>query len=171
MFSLLQVNIDELPFVPDALSGVAFLSVFFSPEYDLTNSVNGEGWVLREYEAGEQLVVLPDSDQPEMVKPFPMRWDLRNDDAPSWEDAWELCDLTPINDVEGASDRFFHDYNRYPTTKVGGFPYRIQQGSNLTDFVFQIGSEEKPRWMWADNGVGYFYKKPDGQWYFECQFY
>lgn len=31
------------------------------------------------------------------------------------------------------------------------------------DFVFQIGSEEKPNWMWGDNGTGYFYFR-EGRW-------
>jgi hypothetical protein len=56
-------------------------------------------------------------------------------------------------------------------TKVGGYPTEIQHSVGLDDFVFQVGSEEKPRWMWADNGIGYFFRDAAGVWRFSCQFY
>ncbi|ODC02920.1 hypothetical protein BFW38_04485 [Terasakiispira papahanaumokuakeensis] len=79
--------------------------------------------------------------------------------------------MTPINESDGEDAIFFEEYNRYPGTKFGGFPNCIQHGHNLDGFVFQIGSEEKPNWMWADNGIAYFNKDESGDWVFECQFY
>ncbi|MCZ6412879.1 DUF1963 domain-containing protein, partial [Cronobacter sakazakii] len=59
----------------------------------------------------------------------------------------------------------------YRGTKDGGYPLQIQHGVGIQDFVFQVGSEEKVNWMWADNGIGYFHKSPEGLWTFSCQFY
>ena len=68
-------------------------------------------------------------------------------------------------------DSFFEDFNRYRGTKVGGFPTEIQHGVGIEEFVFQVGSEEKVNWMWADNGIGYFHRSSEGEWRFSCQFY
>jgi hypothetical protein len=74
---------------------------------------------------------------------FPVRWLSVNDDAPGWEDAWDILDLSAVNDDEPASDSFFEDFNRYRGTKVGGYPAEIQHGVGLEDFVFQVGSKKK----------------------------
>lgn len=170
MFCLLQVKTSELPYVPPALSETAFLAVFFNRESIPFDKPHGQGWLIREYRTLEGLQLLPSSKEPEMVRDFPIRWSLVEDDAPGWENAWDLVDLSPINAIDRASDRFFYEYNRYSQTKFGGFPCEVQHGAELEGFVFQIGSEEKPRWMWADNGIAYFNKK-DGIWSFDCQFY
>ena len=170
MFPLLQINVSELPFIPAELSNTQLLIVFHSREEHPFDKPHGEGWMIREYESLNDLVPLPKSSEPEMVRPFPIKWSLIEDDAPGWEDAWSLLDLSPVNDEE-ASSAFFHRFNRYSGTKVGGFPYEIQHGVGLEDFVFQIGSEEKPGWVWVDDGVAYYFKKPDGTWRWDCQFY
>ncbi|MFG1488453.1 DUF1963 domain-containing protein [Oceanospirillum sp. HFRX-1_2] len=79
--------------------------------------------------------------------------------------------MTPINESDDADEKFFYEYHRYPGTKFAGFPTCIQLGHDLEGFVFQIGSEEKANWMWADNGIAYFNKNKAGDWYFKCQFY
>lgn len=169
MFCLLQVKISELPIVPPELKNTAFLTVFLSREEYPFDKPHGEGWEIREYDSLENLVMLPQSDESEMVKDLPIQWKKVTDDAPSWENAWELVDLTPINDAD--DERFFDEYNHYSGTKFGGFPHCIQHEHDLNGFVFQIGSEEKPKWMWADNGIAYFNKNAKGEWIFACQFY
>lgn len=91
--------------------------------------------------------------------------------SPGWEDAWSLLDLDSVNLDDSASDAFFHDFNRYPSTTFGGYPKEIQHGAGIDDFVFQVGSEEKVNWMWADNGIGYFHRWAEGEWRWSCQFY
>lgn len=169
MFPLLQIRIDELPVIPEQLKDVALLVLFHNIESHPFDKPHGEGWLIREYATLEGLELLPATDTP--YRAFPVRWMGVNDDAPGWEDAWDIIDLSDVNDAQEASDRFHDDFKRYRGTKVGGYPMEIQHGAGIEDFVFQVGSEEKVNWMWADNGIGYFHKSPEGLWTFSCQFY
>ncbi|WP_243489963.1 DUF1963 domain-containing protein [Massilia violaceinigra] len=83
----------------------------------------------------------------------------------------KIVGLAAVNDDEAATDAFFHDFACNMGTKVGGYPYEIEHGAGRHDVVFQVGSEEKAGWMWGDNGIGYFFRAPDGQWRWDCQFY
>lgn len=169
MFPLLQIRTDELPVIPEQLKGIALLVLFHNREHHPFDQPHGEGWLIREYATLEGLELSPDLETP--YRPFPVRWVSVNDDAPGWEDAWDIIDLSEINDDTQASDSFFDDFNRYGGTKVGGYPMEIQHGVGIKDFVFQVGSEEKVNWMWADNGIGYFHRSAEGIWQFSCQFY
>ena len=169
MFPLLQVRIDELPFVPPQLEGISLLVLFHNLESHPFDKPHGEGWLIREYTDIAGLVPLPVVETP--YRSFPIQWGKVCDDAPGWEDAWELLDMSAVNASEAASDSFFNDFNRYARTKFGGYPADIQHSVGVADFVFQVGSEDKVNWMWADNGVGYFHRSPDGEWRFSCQFY
>lgn len=171
MFCLLQVKVSELPVIPPELRNTKFLVVFTNREEIPFDKPHGEGWEIREYKSLEGLQLLPKSEEPDLIKDFPIQWKKVVDDAPDWENAWDLLDMTPINESDGEDEKFFDDYNRYSGTKFGGFPACIQHEHHLDGFVFQIGSEEKPKWMWADNGVAYFNKDESGKWVFECQFY
>ncbi|MCU6684134.1 YwqG family protein [Leclercia sp. H6W5] len=169
MFPLLQIRTDELPVIPEQLKGIALLVLFHNREHHPFDQPHGEGWLIREYATLEGLELLPELETP--YRPFPVRWVSVNDDAPGWEDAWDIIDLSEVNDDTQASDSFFDDFNRYGGTKVGGYPMEIQHGVGIEDFVFQVGSEEKVNWMWADNGIGYFHRSAEGIWQFSCQFY
>ncbi len=171
MFCLLQVKVAELPFIPPELGETKFLVVFFNRDEIPFDRPHGDGWLIREYASLDGLQLLPESSEPGIVRDFPIKWSLVDDDAPDWENAWELVDFAPINETEGADKRFFYEYKRYPNTKFGGYPCCIQHGANLEGYVFQIGSEEKPRWMWADNGIAHFNKTRSGEWAFDRQFY
>lgn len=170
MFCLLQVKISELPFVPMGLENTKFLVVFFNREDFPFDRPHGDGWVIREYQSLDELALLPSSSESDEVRSFPVRWSLIDDDAPGWEDAWDLLDMTPINESEDATNEFYDRYNGYPHTKFGGYPFDIQYGVGLDGYVFQIGSEEKAGWMWGDSGIAYFHKI-DGEWKFDMQCY
>lgn len=171
MFPLLQINVSELPYVPQELADIKALVVFHTRDDHPFDKPHGDGWLIREYDSLENLVLLPQSSEPDLVRPFPISWSLIEDDAPGWEDAWSLVDLTAVNEDEDASSAFFDDFNRYPGTKVGGFPDEIQHGVELEGFVFQIGSEEKAGWEWVDQGTAYYFKNANGVWRWDCQFY
>ncbi|WP_312688465.1 DUF1963 domain-containing protein [Kosakonia sp.] len=168
MFPLLQIRVAELPWIPEALSDIALLVLFHNLREHPFDNKHGDGWLIREYKSTDNLSPLPDVAHP--YKPFPLRWTLHQD-APGWEDAWDVVDLSAVNADPAATEIFFREFNRYPQTKVGGYPYEIQHGVGLDDFVFQVGSEEKVNWMWADNGIGYFFRSPQGEWRWSCQFY
>lgn len=164
MLPLLQVRIDELPYCPQELANLALLNVFIGPEelpLDLP-AENGDGWLLRGYPSLDGLVPLSPPCEV-AIRPFPIRWHLSKTEGPQWEDAWPLHDLTEFNKLEDAIDLFYDRYDQHARTKVGGWPSCIQGSMGSDDFVFQIGSEEKPNWMWGDNGKGYFYLR-DGKW-------
>lgn len=169
MFPLLQVRVDELPFVPMQLRGIALFVLFHNVKQHPFDLPHGQGWLIREYQTLDGLVPLPQAAH--TYRPFPIRWSHVDDDAPGWEDAWGLVDLSAVNEDEAASDAFFEKFNRYHCTKVGGYPNEIQHGVGVDDFVFQVGSEEKVGWMWADNGIGYFFRSMQGEWRWSCQFY
>lgn len=169
LFPLLQINISELPYVPAELSGVRLLVLFHSRTEHPFDKPHGEGWLIREYSSLEGLIPLPQASEPDVVRPFPIRWSLVEDDAPGWEEAWHVVDLSSVND-DDASSAFFRDFSRYPGTKVGGYPFEIQHGVVLDDFVFQVGSEGKAGWEWVDGGIGYYFKNRNGEWRWDCQF-
>jgi len=174
MFPLLQINTSELPFVPQELSETALLVLYLNRDEFPFDQSHGDGWLIREYTSLNGLEPLPNNDLPLVVKPFPIFWELVEDDTPSWEDSGSVVDGTKhINADKEASEVFYTEFNRYHQTKVGGYPACIQHEALRanTEFVFQVGSEEKARWMWADNGIGYFYKNAAGEWSWGCQFY
>lgn len=168
MFPLLQIRVDELPVIPPQLRDTALLVVFQNMSAIPFDAPHGEGWLIREYSSLADLVPLPRIETP--YKPFPIQWRKVLDDAPDWCDGWEVMDLTAINGDEAATQRFFAEFNRYDGTKVGGYPTEIQHEVGVADFVFQIDSEPKAGWMWADRGVGYFHRATGGEWRFSCQF-
>jgi uncharacterized protein YwqG len=170
MIPLLQVRTCELPYRPLALEGIALFTVFIGPRelpIDLP-AENGDGWLLRSYSSLDELSALVPPADPQ-VRPFPIRWRLSETEGPLWDDAWELYDLNEFNILEEAIDLFYDRYQQHLHTKVGGWPSYTQSSIGSDDYVFQIGSEEKPRWMWGDNGNGYFSLK-EGKWflYWDC---
>ena len=172
MFPLLQVNVTELPYVPPQLEKAKLFVVFLNPSEIPFGKPHGEGWLIQEYDALDLLVPLPPPSETPLVRPFPIKWHLHTNDPPGWETAGSLIDMSVLYESAEAEKLFFEKYQGIPDTKIGGYPYEIQHGNfGKNEFVFQIGSEEKPRWMWADNGIGYFLKDTQGNWKFECQFY
>lgn len=171
MIPLLQVRTDELPYRPPPLAETALFNVFVGPRklpVDLP-AENGNGWLLRCYSSLEDLTLLaPPANS--HVRPFPIRWHLSETEGPVWEDAFELIGLTEFNKLDDATDLFYNRYKQHPLTKVGGWPSFLQGSLGSEGFVFQIGSEEKPRWMWGDNGNGYFFFR-QGNWLLDWDCY
>jgi hypothetical protein len=172
MLPLLLVRTDELPYKPSALDGVALFNVFIGPKelpIDLP-AENGEGWLIQTFTSLERLVPLPTPSR-SSIRPFPIRWSLSETEGPQWTDAGDLFDQVTFVELDDCIDLFYDRYSQHRFTKVGGWPSFTQDsfGIHSDFFVFQIGSEEKPRWMWGDNGNGYFYFK-EGKWflYWDC---
>lgn len=163
MIPLLQVRTDELPYRPADLNSVALFNVFVGPqELPVDIAENGAGWILRSYSGLDGLSPLASAHS--LVRPFPVRWRMSELEGPQWQDAWGLQDLTEFNRIPNSTDLFYDRYKRHEYTKVGGWPSYIQSPVDSGDFVFQIGSEEKPGWMWGDNGNGYFFIRA-GKWF------
>lgn len=171
LFPLLQINVAELPSVPPEFAGTALLVVFLDIDDIPFDQPHGEGWLIREYASLDGLEPLPAYPGGKAPRAFPVRWELGEPEGPGWDDACELMDLGPVDDDPEASDEFFDRFQNSPRTKVGGYPHDIQHAVGLDGYVFQIGSEDKPRWNLVDGGVAYFFKAADGEWRWECQFY
>ncbi len=172
MFPLLQINVSELPFVPNQLQETKLLVVFFNQDEYPFNNPHGEGWLIREYKSLENLIPLPEIDMSKILRPFPILWKLIEDDAPGFATSGEIVDVSLIYNDEEAK-KTFEELNQYysVSTKVWGYPDEVQHEiDNWQNYVFQIGSEEKAAWQWIDRGTAYFFKDANSAWSWDCQF-
>jgi len=173
LLPLLQVRLDQLPYIPPILSEIAFLTVFIDPdELPLDNAHNGQGFLVRTYESLDKLAPLESPQLDSFIKPFPISWSLAPDEAPNWDDAWDIVNLSEFQRIEGKIDLFYKRYHNSDRTKFGGWPSLIQHElPNIGDFVFQIGTEEKARFSWGHSGIGYFLLDKQQNWRLTWQCY
>ena len=176
MLPLCQLNCGEMPFVPDSLSDIAFISVFISQDELPVDMPNGVGWQLRAYPGLDGLIEVAEPRIEGGIKRFPLRWEMIESDYPSLEDV--IIEL-PANVKENYDERFENQHR----SKVGGWPSLIQseifwapmnEHPANPEYVFQIDSEEKARWAWGDGGTGYFGRgtgEAKDQWTLEWQCY
>ena len=163
---LAQINLTEVPYVPDKLKKFKLITVFIDAEELPFETPNGEGWAVRAYESLDNLVSLPRPGVKFEIVAMPMKWKLQEKEGPSWEAACHITDLHEFNIVTDSEydDRYYNSKG----TKIGGHPHLIQGPLEfMDDFMFQIDSEEKAGWMWGDCGIGYFGLDDNGQWLFE----
>lgn len=154
MMPLCQFNLTEVPFVPESLRDVVFINQNELP----IGTPNGDGWVLRAYPTLDGLVALAPPADKGFIKPFPVRWELIEEDYPAWDDAASLR-LPPEID-----DNYHSLFETQQGTKIGGWPFTVQseifwaprnQHPANPEYVFQIDSESKAHWSWGDAGFGY----------------
>lgn len=158
MIPLCQLNLTEAPYVPPTLQDIVLLTVFIATPQLPIDTANGEGWELRAYSSLENLteIVAPKYDS--AIQPFPISWQLIEEDYASWEDV-----AIPL------PEEIEEDYNDLfkvaDCSKIGGWPNLIQGELEWAPFnrhpanptyTFQIQSEAKAHWMWGDTGIGYF---------------
>lgn len=172
MLPLIQVRLDELPFVPNELANIMLFSVFIDPELPPVEAVNGNGWLIRTYSSLSPLepIATPATINP--LKAFQILWVLEEKDSPSWEDVWENIKALDTDEIEPFLKLFQVRYKTSPKTKIGGWPSYIQSRIDSDErFVFQINSEPKANWMWEDNGSGYFFRDSSQTWKLHWQCY
>lgn len=174
MLPLCQINCAELPYKPDALSDIALISVFITQNELPSDTPNGEGWSLRTYASLDGLVEIEEPKPTTLIKPFPVRWELIEEDYPIWDDV----DIKVPPEVAA---NYYDLFVNRDGSKVGGCPTLIQSEIYWAPwnkhpanpaYVFQIDSEEKAHWAWGDAGVGYFGRgtgSATDQWAFEWQ--
>lgn len=107
MMGLCQLNLTELPWKPEILDGVEFLTIFQPGDpFDVDiEETNGRGWLLRAYSSLADLVEVHPPDVPayhdglerEGLVPRPIRWELVQNDQPS-----------PYDFDSGTEDRAAH---------------------------------------------------------------
>lgn len=141
MFPLLQIRVDELPVIPDQLKGIALLVLFHNLEQHPFDEPHGEGWLIREYATLEGLQLLPELDTP--YRAFPVQWLSVIDDAPGWEDAWDIIDLSCVNDDEQACDSFLRTLIATGEPRSGDFRLRYNTVWESTILFFRLGRKKK----------------------------
>jgi Domain of unknown function (DUF1963) len=158
MLALCQFNLSRLPFRPPRLDDIEFMTVFIGKDIIPDDTPNGDGWCLRTYRSLGDLVPIQQPTVSSTIAPLPMHSRVVQSDFPCWDDvSIEL----PTEIDEKYHDLFENTYG----VKLGGWPSLIQselwwaphnKHPASPEYVFQIDSVEQCKWMWADNGVGYF---------------
>lgn len=174
MIPLIQIAVEELPYKPPQFEGVALVQVFIDAK-KLPRKLpakNGDKWqlILRPDISGLE----PHSTPPgaDGIRPFPVRWRRVENEAPSWDEAWEDGPHDEFMRRSDAVDLYHASYQNHSSTKIGGWPSWIQSAAQPGGerFVLQISSEEKPRWMAGDNGNLYIFEV-DGEWLLQWDCY
>jgi hypothetical protein len=174
MIPIVQIRVDELPVVPHQISDFALINLFVGQgrlPIDFP-SENGDSWLIRNYGSLDGLTSKAPDKPLSAPRDFQIRWSFRENEGPDWLEILELLDNPGI----GLNNDFFEvchgRYSKHSFTKVGGWPATIQQPQHNVNapFIFQVASEEKPRWMLSDNGSMYFFLDNQGQWtmYWDC---
>lgn len=154
MNSLLQVNLAEVPVVPEALQGYAWLGVYLDAVgLGLLAGGEGEGWALKLYRTLEGLEPRAAPPYPEKQVPWraqAITWERHRDlpDAltelgcnppPPWQDLFDVVPITAYMHRPRGQGRW-----NARRTKLGGYPsaHQWESGPSLPEnFVFQILAE------------------------------
>ena len=204
MQPLCQLYLPDLPYVPAILEGTTVLCVFmtlfkfdgsFSQDYievknlpDWQGEPMGKRWFLREYPSLDGLVVKTPVVPQTIIKPFPLKPVLLDNDYPLWEDDSSFPEPVFKELVRLNYEGFFGKHQdsdkskwysyRMPNDnghKVGGYPSYCQSGTDYGEgfeFAFQIASDNKARLNIVDGGQSNFAKnKNTGEWKLYYDFY
>ena len=158
MMPLFQFNLSELPYRPDNLSDIGFITAFVNQRSITLNAPNGEGWVLRTYKTKEELIPVDLKQYISSIKPLPIRWVLIDNDYPCWPDVPQSL---------GSSELKRHWAHKYPNqdcTKIGGWPSymepdvswrQVNRDHGQFEYVIQLDSELKTNWEWPGECFAY----------------
>ena len=173
MQALLQINLSELPIIPDKLSPYKLITVFIDADNLPTDTANGDGWLVKTYNTTDKLTLRKNPITDSAIKSFEISWSKNDNDFPNLEDASQIIELDEFATLDDHNEIYYNEFDTVPTTKVGGFPNLIQASlaMKLEDFVFQIATEDKVNWTWGDAGTGYFGLDDNGSWKMEWQCY
>ena len=180
MIPLCQINLKELPYRPDILADIEFITVFLDHERLPLDKPNGDGWCLRAYKDINELVALTQPIHNSLIRPMPMRGVYIVDDFPQWED-----DDFPLRDLflDESNGLDFHAICENAIgNKLGGWPTLLQGGLFSANFnqdpaipryAFQIDSISMNNFSWGYGGIGYFGRGTaagtEDNWYLEWQ--
>ncbi|XEC96669.1 DUF1963 domain-containing protein [Paenibacillus tarimensis] len=184
MIPICQVNLVQLPYIPELLRDIEMITLFIDSEELPSNCPNGQTWCLRAYSDIKDLVPIKDQPIESSVKVFEMKPILVEEDYPHWEDFVNDLYKEHIEVTEEIKEYYERHFQNVPGFKIGGWPTLIQseifwapynQHPAEPKFAFQIDSTEKGNWYWGDSGVGYIgrgtSKGSTNEWVIEWQCY
>jgi len=154
-----QLNLTELPYRPSSLADIALLTLFVDqeemPEED---ALNGDRWLLRAYPSLEGLVPIKSPEESWPVVARSIRWELVEADYPAWD--YAISKGYPLT----LEDKYDKELESLEGTKIGGWPRIVQcdidwdpynRYPEKVEYVLQIGSDERVRLAWGDEGFAY----------------
>lgn len=147
LYALAQFYLPNLPFVPEPLKHITWLTVFMCEEFpeiegqygiekidedgeayfELHSELgqNGDGWLIKEYTADDELVEY-EFEPFEFIKPFPLKADFKDKDFPLWDGGgvpsdlqYEISELEDDYDEENDDDKDDCDMLNYYDDIVG----------------------------------------------------
>jgi len=179
MWPLLQLVLSGLPTVPAALAATQALTVFISQELPVATepAPNGQNWLVREYQQGEELALLEMSCPSSPLQPFPLRAQEAVTDYPVWDGggADHLVEDIMALKRAGRIGSYYDLVENHHGHKLGGWPTFCQPGIAFSpgfEFVLQIASDAKAQLNIVDSGTIFLAKNvATGAWEFYCDFY
>lgn len=170
LLPILQIRIDELPYVHPKLKQYSLVQVFvendYDPDYDRTCS--GSSWLLKTYQNLNGLVATSYPAETDL-KQHAIRWHLVENETPNWDDlgsalGHELATAFCRLDSE-YTDWFYDNLTCEVATKIGGWTRWIQ--NSVTDHpIIQIETEKEAGWAWPGGGFACIYFNEDsGDWH------
>jgi uncharacterized protein YwqG len=171
MQPLLQLSLEGLPFIPEGLENIRMLTIFISEDLPTQLADNGDGWLLRAYNASDKLVYKELDNPDSYIRPFPLKTTFIKEDYPVWDSGdipahleEEILQL----EKEGEIEDYYSVVDNHYGHKLGGYPTFYQSGIDFGEgfeFLLQIASDEKARLNIIDNGTIFLARnKQTGQW-------
>ncbi len=171
MHPVLQIRMDELPFVPRVLSDAAYLTLWFDLEAcAVFEASNGHSFEIRTYHSSTNLVPIgPKYREHKTFPTFPVRWHGLEGDLPDWE----AFDGAPEMVIHSDDDDWFYDnpvrdkcaeLQKTMPVKVGGHDqwWQSPQSVDEGEYAFFLDSTQKGRFGFPGGGNGNFFRTTNG---------
>jgi hypothetical protein len=168
MLPILQIRMDELPFVPEVLKPFALLTLWFDVETDLIwETESGKGFVIRTYETLDGLVPIGSGYREHPTFPtFPINWRELKQDLPCWEEAGEFI---PLSILRSRDSDWYFDHPAFveraqlqsdAPIKIGGYSqwWQSLQGVDGGDYAFFLDTTSKGQFGFPAGGNANFFK-------------
>jgi hypothetical protein len=170
---VLQINIAELPWVPEPLQQFKLIQFFAAwKDWHGTATYENGPWFVSAYKNLDSLVPMERPFESLMESKY-IQWKLAKHEIPSYPDNLGIVDEELEEDFHALDDWWLLLDEKYPTsngTKIGGWPTSQQAGiPNGDTYVIQIDSI--CNWQWFADGVGFLSLDDSGEWDCFCDFH
>ncbi|MFD1880138.1 hypothetical protein [Paracoccus pacificus] len=168
MRPLFQIRVADLPVTQRGAFRADYLLFWIGLEPDLGEFMEGRDFIIRELSAPENApaAIGRNSNDGDAFTLFQLHAETGTTQRPDWDD---FAHCVP-NAVAWSGDAdWFFDHPNDPGDDdrpllVGGWPQWIQSSQNTdgAEFVLQVGSTMKGRFVYGGGGNLYLFRRPDG---------